>query len=140
LRDPEAHGRDVLYGRAPLVDLVVHEQDLRFGLGIPVDPQLEILRSVMEGRVALFAMQASSLSVPTLRITTAEGPSWTVGPGDADTTVRTDLLSLFRSLHGRRTRDQVRAFAWDGDAEPFLDVWPGFVFSFPERQVEDAIA
>jgi hypothetical protein len=127
-----------MYGRAPFIDLVLHEQALRYALGVPIDPQEQILGFLMEGRVALLALQASTSSTPSLELATVEGLSWTVGDGPPGASVRTDALALFRSLHGRRTRDQVRAFVWDGDAEPYLDMWPGWVFSFPEHVVEDA--
>jgi hypothetical protein len=35
---------------------------------------------------------------------------------------------LWRSLEGRRTRDQVRTFEWSVDPEPYLDCWLGPVF------------
>ena len=42
------------------------------------------------------------------------------GPPAAELTA--DAFELFRTLSGRRSLDQVRALAWDGDPEPNLDL------------------
>jgi hypothetical protein len=45
-------------------------------------------------------------------------------------------MSLWRSLIGRRTRDQVRSFLWSSPSDPYLDLWPGPVFAYPDTEIE----
>src|SRR3954468_4811899 len=35
-------------------------------------------------------------------------------------------FELFRALTGRRSADQVRAYAWDGDAEPYVAIFSAY--------------
>ncbi len=37
-----------------------------------------------------------------------------------DATVRAERFELFRALSGRRSADQIRAYDWEGDPEPFI--------------------
>jgi hypothetical protein len=37
--------------------------------------------------------------------------------------VAADPFELFRALSGRRSLDQVRALAWVGDPEPYLELF-----------------
>ena len=39
---------------------------------------------------------------------------------EPDATVRGDRFELFRALSGRRSPDQIRAYDWEGDPEPFI--------------------
>jgi hypothetical protein len=52
-----------------------------------------------------------------------------LGEGDPAATLATNPYDLTRALIGRRSRAQVAAMGWDGDAEPFLDVFAGFPMS-----------
>jgi hypothetical protein len=45
------------------------------------------------------------------------------GTGAPAATLAGDPFELFRALSGRRSLDQVRALAWDGDPEPYLDLF-----------------
>jgi hypothetical protein len=35
-------------------------------------------------------------------------------------TVSAEAFELFRAISGRRSADQIRAMAWDGDPEPYV--------------------
>ena len=51
----------------------------------------------------------------------APGKRWVVGNGeDPDATIRASRFELFRALSGRRSPEQVRAYDWTGDPEPFI--------------------
>jgi hypothetical protein len=47
---------------------------------------------------------------------------WVEGAGPPAAVLEAAPFELFRALSGRRSAGQVRALAWDGDPEPYLDV------------------
>ena len=74
-----------------------------------------------------------------LRIQTSGGPSlrfvtedkeWVAGGGEPVATVRASRFELFRALSGRRSPDQVHAYEWQGNPEPFL----GFFYPYGIRE------
>ena len=58
---------------------------------------------------------------PALRLRTGD-QDWVEGTGSPAASLAADPFELFRALSGRRSLDQVRALAWDGDPEPYLDL------------------
>jgi 2-polyprenyl-6-methoxyphenol hydroxylase-like FAD-dependent oxidoreductase len=58
---------------------------------------------------------------PALRLR-AGGRDWVEGAGPPAAVLEAAPFELFRALSGRRSAGQVRALAWDGDPEPYLDV------------------
>jgi hypothetical protein len=44
------------------------------------------------------------------------------GAGAPAATLSAAPFELFRALSGRRSLDQVRSLAWDGDPAPYLEV------------------
>jgi hypothetical protein len=50
---------------------------------------------------------------------------WVVGHGDPDVTVTTEPYELARFICFRRTADQVRAYRWEGDPEPYIALFTG---------------
>jgi hypothetical protein len=59
---------------------------------------------------------------PALRLRPG-GQEWVEGTGVPAATLVADPFELFRALSGRRSLDQVRALAWDGDPAPYLDLF-----------------
>jgi hypothetical protein len=49
-----------------------------------------------------------------------------LGDREPTLTVKVDPFELHRALFGRRSRDQMRAFAWSGDPEPYMAIIPVF--------------
>lgn len=102
-----------------LTDLAAHHHDLRGAVGMPgardsIATGLS-LRSYVEG----MRFRALIEGLPTFTIV-AGAREWTVGTGEPLATVTADPFELARAASGRRSPEQVRAFAWDGDPEPFL--------------------
>jgi hypothetical protein len=58
---------------------------------------------------------------PALRLRAGER-DWVEGAGPPAAVLAAAPFELFRALSGRRSAGQVRALAWDGDPEPYLDV------------------
>ena len=110
---------------APLaVDAITHEQDLRGALGAPPVPDATALEFAATGFSLGLGGRLSGAGLPTLRLVDPEsGFDVTAGKGDPAATVRAPVLDLFRAMAGRRSRDQVAGFVWEGDSAPYLDAF-----------------
>lgn len=103
-------------------DVAVHQQDVHGALGVVRDRDatpVGIGFRTYTGGVDL-RIRASGRSA--LRFVT-ERKEVVAGEGDPVATVAASRFELFRALSGRRSPDQIRAYEWDGDPEPFLDVF-----------------
>lgn len=115
-------------GAPPLIewivttDVGVHQHDLRGAVGLPGDRDSLAtglsLRSYVEG----MRFQSPQKGLPPFRIR-AGSREWVVGEGEPVATVTADPFELARAASGRRSPDQIRAYDWDGDPEPFLDLF-----------------
>jgi uncharacterized protein (TIGR03083 family) len=105
--------------RVLITDLGVHQHDIYGALGIDRDREGPPVRIGLAGYVTILDMRLSSDGVPSLHIEAGE-KSWVVGGEDAATALRCGRFELFRALSGRRSPDQLRAYDWDGDPEPFI--------------------
>jgi len=109
----------------PLVEWIVvtdvgqHLQDLQGALGkTEYRDALATglsLRSYVEG----MRFRAAHDKLPALRIR-AGAREWVIGEGEPVATVSGDPFELARAASGRRSPDQIRAYDWEGDPEPFL--------------------
>ena len=115
-----------------VADVLAHEQDIRTALDLPgarddenIIPAIEMALSFLEKRTA---------DLPALRIVT-DDVDRQIGDGEPSATLRTSTYDLFRTLHGRRTVDQVKAMEWSGDPEPWIQSL--FLFGPTERIVEE---
>lgn len=103
-------------------DLAVHQQDVYGALGVVRDRDSVPVRIGFATYVAGIDIKQRSLGGPALRIVT-EHKEVTAGEGEPVAAVRGPRFELFRALSGRRSPGQVRAYEWDGDPEPFLDLF-----------------
>ncbi len=103
---------------AAVIDVLTHECDLRGALqrGGGLDDDA--------GRFAFAALAGSVLQravaagLAPIRITAPEGDA--VGPEDAATRLEAPRYEVVRAVLGRRSPAQVQAWAWTGDAVPYL--------------------
>jgi len=104
-------------------DVLTHEADLReaFGIGpLPVDVVEAALPKVARLLVAGAAKDGAL-------VVTAGGHELRGGSPDTEpTTVTVGPYELYRGLFSRRSRAQMRAWAWSGDAERYVDRLPVF--------------
>lgn len=49
----------------------------------------------------------------------SDGREWILGD-DPSVTLKADAFELMRAIPGRRNADQVRAYDWSADPEPFM--------------------
>lgn len=120
-------------GVVAVSDALAHEQDLRSALDLPGGKDDESIVPAVEMGLSFVDQKAQAAELPALKVVT-DDVDRQVGKGDPAATLRTSTFELFRTLHGRRTVDQVRAMEWDGDPDPWMPVL--FVFGPAERVVE----
>jgi hypothetical protein len=98
-------------------DVLVHEGDIAEALAGPVPPEegwRDASRLLCRGKVRGLD-GAGTLTVR------CGGEEWTGGSGDGPTTtLEVEQWEFFRGVFSRRSADQMRAWAWDGDPEPWL--------------------
>jgi len=111
------------------VDAITHEQDLRGALQAPVVPEPDAVAWAARGFALGLGFRLGAAGLSPLRLCDpASGFEATAGKGEPAATVTAPVFELFRALAGRRSRAQVAAFGWDGeapsfDAEPYLDAF-----------------
>jgi len=114
-------------GIAQLIfDTVTHEQHLRAALGQPGGE---------DGAVDVALRWAAGAwgrdETPTAGSLRMRGGAVDATQGDGEPVVAVELepLEVLRSLTGRRSLDELRAYPWDGDVEPWLPAftWGPFV-------------
>ena len=115
-RDPSS---DVLV--VPAADLAVHVQDIRSALDEPGDRETAATRLAFSVYLAWLGMRVTATGLPPLRLRDGQR-HWVAGAGDAEATVTADHFELFRAISGRRSAEQIRAMAWDGDPDRYVDV------------------
>lgn len=109
--------------RILVTDIAVHRQDLYGALGLVRgrdSAPAHIGFSTYAAGAGLRIMAAGGGR--SLRLVT-EHKEVVAGEGEPSATVRASHFELFRALSGRRSPDQLRGYDWDGDPEPFLDLF-----------------
>jgi uncharacterized protein (TIGR03083 family) len=102
-------------------DVWNHEQDVRGAVGIEGgrDPIVEQL--AVAGYAPERGGQIAEAGLAALRLR-AGVDEWILGEGAPGATVTEEPYELARMLWMRRTPEQVRAYRWDGDPEPYVGV------------------
>lgn len=103
-------------------DLLHHEFDLRNAYGDQSGRDLLEVHFTAAGHARTLRGQFASLGLATLRIeSTDAGQGWNIGRDEPVATVSATSFELLRGIGGRRTRDEILAWTWDGDGEAFVD-------------------
>ena len=106
-------------GEGLIGDLAVHEADMRNALQVPQARDADSTRLALRFYLFRLGRRIEKAGLPPLRVV-AGGTDTVAGGEEAQATVRADPFDMFRAITGRRTVDQIRAFEWDGDPEPYL--------------------
>jgi len=106
-------------------DVTTHELDVRGALGDTDARDTEALRYSFERYAGRLGTRVGEAGLPALALVTAE-ETVVAGDGEPVATVRASRFELTRALAGRRSAAQIRAYAWDGDCEPYLAVFSGY--------------
>ena len=108
-----------------VTDLSVHAQDVRGALGAPGDRRSAGVGVALASYTVALAIKVRRAGVPALRLRYDEKER-VAGDGEPGASVEADRFDLVRALSGRRSRDQIRAFDWQGDPEPYLALIPAY--------------
>ena len=117
-----------------VIDMWTHEQDVRGLLGRPggdADSLPWIVDRVLPGWVA----RAGAAGLPPLRVRAGAAAA---GPEDAPVRLDLDPFDAARTVVGRRSVAQIRAFDWQGTADPADYVGALVVFTPAADDVVDA--
>jgi uncharacterized protein (TIGR03083 family) len=106
---------------APVADLAAHLHDVRGALRLPGDRDAPATELGLRIYARWLGRRLDQAGRPALRLR-AGGRTWVEGSGPPAADLAADAFELFRALSGRRSLDQVRALAWDGAPEPYLDL------------------
>lgn len=119
---PQPPNAPVLAEWVIVTDIGVHQHDLRGAVDQPGDRDSLAtglaLRSYVEGM--RFRSAIEGIAPLRIRAGTRE---WITGEGEPLATVTADPFDLARAAAGRRSPEQIRAFDWEGDPEPFLTLF-----------------
>jgi len=106
-------------GKQWVFDFATHEQDLRGALATPGARDSDAWWIELGFITPAFHGAVADLGLAPVRIVTADR-DWTPAGVDPVETLIVDAFELGRALTGRRSPDQVRAFGWSTDPEPYL--------------------
>jgi hypothetical protein len=117
-----------------VADILAHEQDIRTAIGEPGARDDENIIPAIQMGLSFVERKTKDADLPTLKIVT-KNIDHQIGEGDPAVTLETSDYELFRTLHGRRTVEQVRELDWSGDPDPWMKDL--FLFGPTERVVEE---
>ncbi|MGH8976004.1 MAG: maleylpyruvate isomerase family mycothiol-dependent enzyme, partial [Acidimicrobiia bacterium] len=99
-----------------IADCYMHEQDIRGGTGRPGGRDAAAVDVSMEIVVFGLGSRLDAAGLPGLRLRGGDR-EWVAGAAEPEATVTApDEFELLRWLYSRRSRAQVAALAWEGDA------------------------
>ena len=105
-----------------VTDVGVHQQDVHGALGAVKDRDAAAVRIGLGTYIAGADLRLKTSNGPALRLVT-EDKEKVAGAGEPVATVHAPRFELFRAMSGRRSPDQLRAYEWDGDPEPFIELF-----------------
>ncbi len=118
--------------RVLFTDVAVHQQDIFGALGIERGHDAAPIRIGLRTYEVGVGWRTAAAGIAPLRFNLGD-KSYTAGEGEPGATVLASGFELFRALSGRRNPDQIRAYEWDGDPEPYIP------FFYPYGIREDAL-
>lgn len=129
---PWPDGIPMIADRVLLTDLGVHQQDIYGALGIERDRQGPLVKLGGAGYVAVLGFRLPAAGLAPLRVRAGDSERVS-GEGEVGATVSASRFELFRAFSGRRNPEQIRAYAWEGDPEPYIP------FFYPYGVREEAL-
>ncbi len=102
-------------------DAAVHEADLRGALAPGTTLPSPTLEAASNTAWVMFRSSLKRHGAPPLVVRLIDGAELRHGEAEADAVeLRISRHEMFRALQARRSADQIRAYDWSGDPEPFL--------------------
>lgn len=106
--------------RVLITDATVHQHDVYGALDKQGDRASAGIKLGSSGYVAMLGFRLTAAEDPKCLKVDAGDKSWIVGGEEPDATVRASRFEFFRALSGRRSPEQIRAYDWTGDPDPFI--------------------
>jgi uncharacterized protein (TIGR03083 family) len=108
-------------GDVLVAEVISHEQDLRTALDRPGAREDPAVRAGLRRPLQEVDKRLRESGGPAIQVV-VDGEPLILGAGEPTTTLTVSAYELLRTIGGRRTREQVRALAWEGDgAEAAVD-------------------
>jgi len=112
-------GSIVFTDRIILTDLAVHQQDIFGALGIERARESAPIKIGLTGYIATMGWRLAAAGLPPLAFDVGD-KTYTAGEGEPAATVGATRFELFRAMSGRRNPEQIAAYTWAGDSEPYI--------------------
>ena len=116
---PWPEGTLIFADRVLLTDAAVHQQDIFGALGIERARDSAPIKIGLSGYIVTMGWRLAAAGLPPLRFDLGD-KSYSAGEGEPAATVHGSRFELFRALSGRRSPEQIEAYEWDGDADPYI--------------------
>jgi uncharacterized protein (TIGR03083 family) len=110
-----------------IADLTSHKFDAFNLFDKKDDRDSPALLASLEFYVPWFGKRLKDEGLPTLEVIAGE-ESWHAGREEPVGTLRAVPFELFRSLGGRRTRDEVKSLDWGVSPEPYLEIFTPYTY------------
>ena len=102
-----------------LTDAAVHQQDIFGALGIERGREDAPIKIGLSGYIATMGWRLAPAGIAPLRFDVGD-KSYTAGDDEPGATVRANRFEFFRAMSGRRSPEQIAAYEWNGDPEPYI--------------------
>ena len=136
MEDPTARWVPEYAPYLAIADLTIHEHDIRGALGKPGARDSGGVQLGMKTYVTGVRQRHAESELGSMLIRESDGRDWPVGTGEPVITVSAPRFELFRAMAGRRARAQACDFDWDGDPEPFVDLFLASDFSWAGAELD----
>ncbi|HJR45056.1 MAG TPA: maleylpyruvate isomerase family mycothiol-dependent enzyme [Actinomycetota bacterium] len=127
-------GVPVFTDRVLLTDVTVHLHDIYGALGRKDDRDAPGIRIANAGYITTIGWRLGGTGLPPVLFVSGDSER-VAGEGEPAATVRADRFEMFRALSGRRNPNQIRAFDWEGDPEPYITYF--YPYGIREEALEE---
>ena len=121
--------------RVLVTDVAVHQQDIYGALGIRRGRDEVPVKIGSASFVGMFDARLRDAGIGPLKIDAGEKQWVAGGNGEPVAEVRATRFELFRALSGRRSPEQIRAYEWSGDPQPFIEFF--YPYGLREQALEE---
>lgn len=102
-----------------ITDVATHLHDIYGALDIQRGREDVPVKIAGTSFVTMMDVRMQQAGAPSLLLD-AGTKQWTAGGGEPEASVKASRFEFFRALSGRRSPDQIRAYEWSTDPDPFL--------------------
>jgi uncharacterized protein (TIGR03083 family) len=108
-----------------VVDLAMHAQDIRNLAGRPGDRESAGVGFALPSFGFVLSRRITEVGLPALELR-YDAKTRVLGEGEPGASITASRYELVRALANRRSNNQIRAYQWTGDPEPYLPIIPAY--------------